>query len=73
MADDDDAARRAHRTAVFANRDFTEGFASTFRQLITTQEVKLGTASVETRDTTNKVLSFGPVLPREPIDFQLPP
>ena len=38
---DDDADRRAHRAAVFANRDFVEGFASKFRPLLTTQEVKL--------------------------------
>ena len=38
---DDDAARRAHWAAVFANTDFTEGFASKFRPLVMTQEVKL--------------------------------
>ena len=38
---DDDAGRRAHWTAVFANRDFTEGFASKFRPLVMSQEVKL--------------------------------
>ena len=38
---DDDADRRAHWAAVFANRDFVEGFASKFRPLVMTQEVKL--------------------------------
>jgi len=38
---DDDADRRAHWTAVFANRDFAEGFATKFRPLVMTQEVKL--------------------------------
>jgi hypothetical protein len=28
---DDDADRRAHWAAVFANKDFVEGFASKFR------------------------------------------
>jgi hypothetical protein len=30
---DDDADRRAHWAAVFANKDFVEGFASKFRPL----------------------------------------
>lgn len=38
---DDDADRRAHRAAVNANKDFVEGFASKFRPLLMTQEVKL--------------------------------
>jgi hypothetical protein len=38
---EDDAGRRAHWAAVFANKDFTEGFASKFRPLVMTQEVKL--------------------------------
>jgi NIPSNAP len=38
---DDDADRRAHWTAVFANKDFVEGFAAKFRPLVMTQEVKL--------------------------------
>ena len=38
---DDDAGRRAHWAAVFANKDFTEGFATKFRPLVMTQEVKL--------------------------------
>jgi hypothetical protein len=38
---DDDADRRAHWVAVYANRDFVEGFASKFRPLLMTQEVKL--------------------------------
>jgi hypothetical protein len=37
----DDADRRAHWAAVAANKDFTEGFASKFRPLVMTQEVKL--------------------------------
>ena len=37
----DDADRRAHWAAVFANKDFVEGFASKFRPLVMTQEVKL--------------------------------
>jgi hypothetical protein len=37
----DDADRRAHWSAVFANKDFVEGFASKFRPLVMTQEVKL--------------------------------
>ena len=38
---EDDADRRAHWAAVFANTDFTEGFAAKFRPLVMTQEVKL--------------------------------
>ena len=38
---DDDADRRVHWAAVFANKDFVEGFASKFRPLVMTQEVKL--------------------------------
>ena len=38
---DDDADRRAHWAAVHANKDFVEGFASKFRPLLMTQEVKL--------------------------------
>ncbi len=37
----DDAERRAHWAAVFANVDFMEGFAAKFRPLVSTQEVKL--------------------------------
>ena len=36
-----DAGRRAHWAAVFANKDFTEGFVPKFRPLVMTQEVKL--------------------------------
>ena len=39
----DDGNRRAHGAAVFANKDFVEGFASKFRPLVTSQEVKLMT------------------------------
>ena len=38
---EDDTDRRAHWAAVFANKDFVEGFASKFRPLVMTQEVKL--------------------------------
>ena len=38
---DDDAGRRAHWAAVFANKAFTEGFVPKFRPLVMTQEVKL--------------------------------
>ena len=38
---DDDADRRAHWAGVFSNVDFVEGFASKFRPLVMTQEVKL--------------------------------
>ena len=38
---EDDADRRVHWTAVYANKDFVEGFASEFRPLLMTQEVKL--------------------------------
>ena len=38
---DDDADRRAHWAAVYANKDFVEAFASKFRPLLMTQEVKL--------------------------------
>jgi NIPSNAP len=38
---DDDADRRAHWAAVYANKNFVEGFASKFRRLLMTQEVKL--------------------------------
>ena len=37
---EDDGDRRAHWTAVYANKDFVEGFASKFRPLLMTQEVK---------------------------------
>lgn len=42
---DDDADRRAHWAAVFANKDFVEGFAVQFRPLVQSQEVKLLTAA----------------------------
>ena len=42
---DDGNDRRAHWTAVFANKDFVEGFASKFRLLLASQEVKLLTAA----------------------------
>jgi NIPSNAP len=38
---EDDGDRRARWTAVYANKDFVEGFASKFRPLLMTQEVKL--------------------------------
>ena len=41
----DDAGRRAHWAAVYANKDFIEGFAPRFRQLLASQEVKLLTAA----------------------------
>jgi hypothetical protein len=37
--------RRKHWAGVFANKDFVEGFASKFRPLVMTQEVKLLTAA----------------------------
>ena len=37
----DDADRRAHWAAVYANKDFVEGFAVKFRPLVASQEVKL--------------------------------
>jgi hypothetical protein len=42
---DDDADRRKHWAGVFANKDFVESFASKFRPLVMTQEVKLLTAA----------------------------
>ena len=36
---DDDADRRKHWAAVYANKDFLEGFASKMRPLIVSQEV----------------------------------
>jgi len=42
---DDDADRRKHWAGVFANKDFVEGFATKFRPLVMTQEVKLLTAA----------------------------
>ena len=42
---EDDNARRAHWAAVFQNKDFVEGFASQFRPLLQSQEVKLLTAA----------------------------
>jgi hypothetical protein len=39
------ADQRKHWAAVFANKDFVEGFASKFRPLVMTQEVKLLTAA----------------------------
>jgi hypothetical protein len=41
----DDADRRAHWTGVYANTDFVEGFATKFRPLVLSQEVKLLTAA----------------------------
>jgi len=41
----DDAHRREHWAAVFANKDFVEGFAAKFRPLVLSQEVKLLTAA----------------------------
>ena len=38
---DDDADRRAHWKSLFASSDFIDGFASKFRPLVMTQEVKL--------------------------------
>ena len=38
---DDDADRRAHWAALFANTAFMEGFAAKFRPLVQSQEVKL--------------------------------
>ena len=38
---DDDADRRARWASVYSNKDFVEGFASKFRPLLMTQEVKL--------------------------------
>ena len=37
--------RRKHWAGVFANKDFVEGFASRFRPLVMSQEVKLLTAA----------------------------
>ena len=42
---DDDAERRAHWAALFANRAFVEEFAVRIRPLIASQEVKLLTAA----------------------------
>jgi len=44
---DDDADRRAHWASVYSNKDFVEGFASKFRPLLMTQEVKLLQAARE--------------------------
>ena len=41
----DDNERRAHWAAVFANKDFVEGFASKFRPLVQSQQVQLLTAA----------------------------
>ena len=38
---DDDSDRRRHWEAVYGNKDFVEGFATKFRPLLMTQEVKL--------------------------------
>jgi hypothetical protein len=38
---DDDTDRRTHWASVYSNKDFVEGFASKFRPLLMTQEVKL--------------------------------
>jgi hypothetical protein len=40
-----EADRRAHWAAVYANRDFVDGFATKFRPLVASQEVKLLTAA----------------------------
>lgn len=41
----DDAERRAHWASLYTNKDFIEGFATKFRPLVMTQEVKLLTAA----------------------------
>lgn len=41
----DDAARRAHWAGLYADKDFVEGFATKFRPLVMSQEVKLLTAA----------------------------
>jgi hypothetical protein len=38
---DDDAHRRAHWAAVYANMDFVESFVLKYRPLVITQEAKL--------------------------------
>ncbi len=38
---DDDADRRRHWASLYADSDFIEGFASKFRPLLASQEVKL--------------------------------
>ena len=42
---DDDADQQAHWAALFADKDFIDGFAAHFRPLVQTQEVKLLTAA----------------------------
>lgn len=42
---DDDADRRVHWAAVFADKDFVDGFALKLRPLVVTQEVRLLTAA----------------------------
>lgn len=42
---EDDADRRAHWAALYANQEFIEGFAAKFRPLLVAQEVKLLTAA----------------------------
>ena len=62
---DDDADRRKHWAGVFANKDFVEGFASRFRPLVMSQEVKLldgcalGSASLRSPSMTTKKMHIG--------------
>jgi hypothetical protein len=41
----DDADRRAHWAAVYASKDFVEGFAAKLRPLVASEEVTLLTAA----------------------------
>ena len=56
---EDDADRRAHWAAVFANKDFVEGFASKFRPLLMTAPAPstMGTASVRCQEATTTAAS----------------
>ena len=58
---DDDSDRRAHWASVYSNKDFVEGFASKFRPLLMTQEVKLLQAARGVRTRRGFHLVHGPI------------
>ena len=55
---DDDSDRRAHWASVYSNKDFVEGFASKFRPLLMTQEVKLLQAAPWGPQSAKAFISF---------------
>src|SRR5262245_64884541 len=56
---EDDADRRKHWAAVFANKDFVEGFASRFRPLVMSDGGTLGSPSLTSSALDNACHSRG--------------